>query len=339
MEYIREKILIVDDEFLIRKLLCQKLTKVGYDCAEADSVNNALKKIETDPIGLVISDIRMPEKSGIELLGIVKENYPDTPVIMATGVAEMDMAIDCLKHGADDYITKPFDLERVRESVQKSLEKRESRLINKLFHEQLEETIKQQSEQIKKLSLGAIESLVIALEAKDKYTAGHSKRVGEIALTMAREIGLSKEDLENLRWGSLLHDVGKIAVDQVVQNKPGRLTAEEHEHIMIHSQVGAEIVRPVVNPMVVEIVEHHHDRYDGEDSHQAISGKDIPLGARILAVADTFDAMTSDRPYRRALPIAQSLAEIQKCGGSQFDPEIVNVFLKLYTPESVMPEA
>ena len=256
---------------------------------------------------------------------------------MATGVAEIGVAVECVKHGADDYISKPFDLEQVKESVQKSLEKRKLELEIRGYQIDLEQAVERQTEEIRKLSLGAIEALVIALEAKDKYTAGHSRRVSEIALAVGKEIGLSDEDMENLRWGSLLHDVGKIAVDQMIQNKPGRLTTAEHEHIMIHARVGAGIVKPVVNSIVVEIVEHHHDRYDGKGSHQSFSGKDIPLGARILAVADTFDAMTSDRPYRRALPIVKSLAEIQRCSGSQFDPEVVNVFLKLYAPESVLP--
>jgi putative two-component system response regulator len=339
MEYLKGKILIVDDEILIRKLLRQKLTKEGYDCDEADGVSSALKKIETGLIDLVITDIRMPERSGIELLSIVKENFPNTSVIMATGVPEMGIAIECMKHGADDYISKPFDPELVKESVQKSLEKRKVELEIRGYQIDLEHEIERQTDEIRKLSLGAIEALVIALEAKDKYTAGHSRRVSEIALAIAKEIGLPSKDRENLRWGSLLHDVGKIAVDQMIQNKPGRLTTAEHEHIMIHSQVGAGIIKPVVNPMVVEIVEHHHDRYDGKGSHQLLSGKDIPFGALILAVADTFDAMTSDRPYRRALPIATSLAEIQRCSGSQFDPEVVKVFVKLYAPESLFAKS
>jgi putative nucleotidyltransferase with HDIG domain len=152
--------------------------------------------------------------------------------------------------------------------------------------------------------------------------------VHEIAMAIGIELNLSGEDLENLRWGSLLHDVGKIAVDQCVQNKPGRLTPAEYEHIMIHAQIGAGIVKPVVNERVVVIVEHHHDHFDGTGLHQVIAGKEIPLGSRILAVADAFDAMTSERPYRQAISFEAARREIQRCSGAQFDPEVAEAFLK-----------
>jgi putative two-component system response regulator len=339
MEAVKEKILIVDDEVLIRKLLCQKLTKEGYDCVEADSADRALKKIENGSIDLVISDIRMPEKSGIELLTSVKETYPDLAVVMATGVSEMGVAIECLKNGADDYICKPFDLDRVKTSVQRSLEKRKLQLMAKGYQEYLKQRVELQTEEIKKLSLGAIESLVIALEAKDRYTAGHSRRVSDITVAIAREMKLPDAEIEDIRWGSLLHDVGKIAVSHMVQNKPGDLTPEEYDQIMVHPQVGSEIIKPVVNHNIVEMVQHHHDHYGGTGLHQMVSGKDIPLGARILAVADSFDAMTSDRPYRRALPVKDSLAEIERCSGSQFDPQIVQVFLKIYGMGNIPTQA
>jgi putative nucleotidyltransferase with HDIG domain len=179
-----------------------------------------------------------------------------------------------------------------------------------------------------------IEALVSALEAKEKYTAGHSRRVTEIALAIGRELNLSEEDQDNLRWGSLLHDVGKIAVDHFVQNKPGKLTPAEYEHIMIHAHVGAGIVKPVVNEKVVAIVEHHHDHYDGTGLHQIVAREDIPLGARILAVADAYDAMTSDRPYRLGMPTEEARKEIKRCIGTQFDPVVANAFLKTDTSYS-----
>jgi len=333
MESTVEKVLIIDDEMLIRKILHQKLSREGYECEEADSADNALRKLETKLCDLVISDIRMPGKSGIELLTEVKSKYPDTAVIMATAVNETEIAIQCLKQGADDYICKPFDLEQMKNSVKRALGKRKLQLTIKEYQSHLEKTIEKQMQEIKKLSLGAIEALVIALEAKDKYTAGHSRRVTDISVATGKEMGLSGERLEDLRWGSLLHDVGKIAVNQLVQNKPGNLTQEEYEHIMIHAHVGAEIVKPVVRDEVVQIVRHHHDHYDGKGLNQVLIGEDIPFGARILAVADAFDAMTSDRPYRKALPLKTSLAEIRRCKGTQFDPKVVAAFSKLYTRE------
>jgi putative two-component system response regulator len=333
-----KKILIVDDESAIRRLLRQKLTRLGYHCEEACSSEEALDKLKTYPADLIMLDMKMPGKSGIDLLLELKVSYPSTSVIMATAVAEANLAIQCMRLGADDYITKPFNLEEVVLNVGKTLEKRLLEQQIKEYQEHLQQKVEQQTIEIRSLFLGSIETLVFALEAKDKYTAGHSRRVNEIALDIGRAVNLSEEDLENLRWGSLLHDVGKIAVDQIIQNKPGKLTPAEYEHIMIHAQVGAGIVKPVVNDKVVEIVEHHHDHFDGSGLHQIVSGEDIPLGARILAVADAYDAMTSDRPYRPAITVEEARQEIERCSGTQFDPAVASAFLKpgasCYTSEN-----
>jgi putative two-component system response regulator len=324
----REALLIVDDEDVIRKVLQLKLSKEGYVCEEASNAEEALRVLETIPIALVVLDIKMPGKSGTELLPEIKLGYPDTGVIMATAVNDVEIATRCLKEGADDYVCKPFNLEEVSLAVQRALEKRCLQLELREYQQFLEEKIEEQMIGTRKLFLGAMDALVSALEAKDKYTGGHSRRVTEIALAIGEELGLSRQEMEDLRWGSLLHDVGKIAVHEVIQNKPGSLTPEEYEHIMTHSQIGARIVRPVVNGKITEIVEHHHDHYDGSGLHQVVAGRDIPLGARVIAVADAFDAMSSDRPYRAAMSIAQGVEEIRRCAGTQFDPDIVAVFLK-----------
>jgi len=329
----RETLLIVDDEVAIRKLLRRKLSGEVYRCEEADTAVQALNMLANSPIALVILDIKMPGKSGIELLPEIKSGYPDTAVIMATAINDINVAVECLKQGADDYICKPFNLEEVSLAVQRSLEKRRLQLEVRDYQQFLEERVEEQTGEIKKLFLGAIEALVSALEAKDKYTGGHSRRVTEIALALGNELGLSVKDMEDLRWGSLLHDIGKIAIHQVIQNKPDKLTSEEYEHIMTHASVGAHIVKPVVNGKISEMIEHHHDHYNGSGLHQVIAGSDIPLGARIIAVADAFDAMTSDRPYRSAMSITEAIDEIKRCTGTQFDPDIVTAFLK--TAETV----
>jgi putative nucleotidyltransferase with HDIG domain len=326
-----ERILIVDDEVSIRRLLVRRLSRQGYHCEEADSAVEALEKMRADSAELIMLDMKMPGKSGIDLLPELKASYPATAVIMATAVAETSLAIQCMKQGADDYINKPFNLDEVALSVDKTLEKRRLELQIKEYQEHLQQKVDEQTVEIRRLFLGAIEALVFALEAKDKYTAGHSRRVTEVALAIGRELSLSEDDMEDLRWGSLLHDVGKIAVDQFIQNKPGRLTPAEYEHIMIHAQVGAGIVKPVVNDRVVAMVEHHHDHYNGTGLHQVVAGEDIPLGARILAVADAFDAMTSARPYRPAMPVEEARQEIRRCIGTQFDPVVASAFLRVDT--------
>ena len=329
------RVLIVDDEPMIRRLLNLKLSRQGYHCEEASTSYQALEKLKTYPADLIMLDMKMPGKSGMELLSEIKPNYPNTAVIMATAVAEANLAIQCMRLGADDYITKPFNLDEVKLIVEKTLEKRMLEQQIKGYQQQLRQKVDEQTIEIRKLFLGSIEALVFALEAKDRYTAGHSRRVTEIALTIGRELNLSEEDLENLRWGSLLHDVGKIAVDHFIQIKPGKLTPAEYEHIMIHAHVGAGIVKPVVNEKVVAIVEHHHDFYNGTGLHQVVSKEDIPLGARILALADAYDAMTSDRPYRLAISEEAARQEINRCVSTQFDPIVADAFLKTKTTCSV----
>lgn len=330
----QEKILIVDDEVSIRKLLARKLSKEGYQCEDADSAEQVLDKLKSNTTDLVILDIKMPGKSGIELLPEIKANHPRTAVIMATAVTDIGIAIQCMKQGSDDYVCKPFNLEEVLASVIRTLEKRGLQLKIEEYQRHLEEKIDYQTKKIRKIFLGAIEALVSALEAKDKYTAGHSRRTADIAVALGKELGLSKDDIEDLRWAGLLHDVGKIAVDQLIQNKLGKLTHEEYEHIMIHASVGAGIVKPVVNREVVEIIKHHHDHYDGTGLHQVIAGKDIPLGARILAVADAFDAITSERPYRPAMSKEFACTEIEQCKSKQFDPKVVSAFSNIMNLES-----
>lgn len=323
-----ETLLVVDDEDAVRRVLYLKLSREGYKCEEANSAEQTLRALEAVPVALVLLDIKMPGKSGIELLPEVKEAYPDTAVIMATAVDDIDVAVQCLKLGADDYICKPFNLDELSLAVQRALEKRRLQLELRQYQQFLEDKVEEQKIEMKRLFLGAIEALVSALEAKDKYTAGHSRRVTEIAVAVGKELGLPEQEMEDLRWGSLLHDVGKIAIRQVVQNKLDSLTPEEYEHIMTHPKIGSRIVQPVVNGKISEMIEHHHDHYDGTGLHQVVAGDAIPLGARVIAVADAFDAMTSDRPYREAMSIAEAIKEIKHCADRQFDPAVVAAFLK-----------
>ncbi|MFZ2037001.1 MAG: HD domain-containing phosphohydrolase [Dehalococcoidales bacterium] len=323
-----QRILLVDDEPMIRQLLRAKFSQQGYQCEEAGNAAEALDKMKICPFDLIMLDMKMPGKSGMELLPQLKTNYPNTAVIMATAVAETNLAIQCMRLGADDYITKPFNLDEVVLSIEKILEKLMLEQKIKEYQEHLRQKVEEQTVTIRALFLGAIEALVFALESKDKYTAGHSRRVTEIALAIGRTMNLSEKELEDLRWGSLLHDVGKIAVDHSIQNKPGKLSPSEYEHIMVHAHIGSGIVKHVVNENVAAIVEHHHDHYNGEGFHQEVCGEKIPLGARILTIADTFDAMTSDRPYRSSMPVETAMEEIKGCTGTQFDPIVTAAFLK-----------
>ncbi len=328
----KSSVLIVDDEALVRRTIRKSLTGEGYTCYEADNAESALETLNQSPTEVVLLDIRMPGKTGKQLLPEISSTFPETAVIMATADIEPNTIINCLKNGASDYITKPFTAEQIIEAIRTVLEKKKLEIDLKKHQSIMEGKMEEQTAELQKVFSGAIESLVIALEAKDQYTAGHSRRVTELAIRIGEAAGLSEAELEDLRWASLLHDIGKIGIDPNVLNKPDHLTEDEYQYILNHANVGGGIVQPLVNSNILEIIQHHHDRYDGGTPNQTISGDDIPLGARILALADTYDAMTSDRPYRNALPAKKAFEEVKRNSGTQFDPRLVQAFLKIEIP-------
>ncbi len=323
-----ERILIVDDEEIIRWTLTRKLSKEGYLCQEAENAGEALRTMKRNPSELVILDINMPDRLGTELLPEIRASFPETAVIMASSVTDANVIVQCIWDGAHDYICKPFKLDDVLVSVTMALEKRKLETQIRGYEQGLKKAGEETGD-IRKLFLSAVRSLISALEANDRNTAGHSQRVTNIALDIGSEVGLSGGALDDVHWAALLHDVGKIAVDRRILNKPGKLTPEEYRHIMTHAVIGPSIVKPLVNEQVVATISHHHDHYDGTGLDQSVAGEDIPLGARILAVADSFDAMISDRPYRAAMSKEEALKEIIRCRGTQFDPAIADVFIKM----------
>jgi response regulator RpfG family c-di-GMP phosphodiesterase len=322
-------ILIVDDEEPIRRPLKRMLTKKGYTCLEADCASMAMQQLDTYIVDLAILDIMMPQKSGRELLPEIKIQHPNTAVIMATAMIEPEIIIECMREGAQDYIMKPFEMDKVVRSMEIVLNKRDLAMTIKRFQDSLQGKVDEQAVEIRRLFLGSIESLICALETKDKYTAGHSRRVSQFTLLIARYLGIQEDELEDMHYGALLHDVGKIAIDPDIQNKPGKLTAEEYEHIMTHAQIGPSIVKPIANKNIIDIIRYHHTRYDGRGKDQTMAGSQIPLGVRIVTIADSFDAMTSERPYRSAMTLDQALREVIKCAGTQFDEAIVEEFIKI----------
>jgi len=321
--------LVVDDEESIRRLLRQKLSSEGYQCREAGSAGQVLDKLQSNTIELVVLDIKMPGKSGVELLPEIRASYPDTAVIMATAITDTNIAIQCMKQGAYDYITKPFNLDEVVLSVDRALEKRRLELENRDYQQHLEQKVEAQARKIRASFLSAITALTYALEAKDIYTSGHSQRVAETSVAIAEELGLSRHSIERLRQAGLIHDIGKIGVRESVLNKPGGLTDEEFQYVKYHCEMGEHILTPIVEgEEILKVVRHHHERYDGGGYPDGLKGESIPLGAKILAVADTYDAMTSKRPYREAMSAETACAEIKHCKGTQFDSGVVDAFLK-----------
>jgi putative nucleotidyltransferase with HDIG domain len=326
----QEKILAVDDEPVIRKLLCAKLSTEGYVCLMAGDADQALKEIASSRPDLVILDINMPGKSGTALLAEIMATFPDTAVIMATAISDSHTAIHCMKEGAYDYLIKPFDLDDVVLSVDRALEKKRLEHENKDYQQHLEDKVEKQSIKIRASFINSVTSLAYALEAKDKYTSGHSQRVTDMAVAIARKLDLPKENIEKIKLAGLLHDIGKIGVREAILNKAGTLTDEEFQHVKRHCEKGDRILSPIVEDEdISRMVRHHHEHWDGKGYPDGLSGQQIPQGARVLSVADAYDAMTSERPYRKAMNRDEARAEITRFAGSQFDPGIVNAFLEI----------
>lgn len=323
-------ILLVDDEMIVRRLLHQKLANEGYECLEASSADEALGFIrENTAIALVISDMKMPGKTGVELLAEIKAHYSDIGVIMATAVTETATAIECMKQGAYDYLTKPFKLDEVVFSVWRALEKRRLQLENREYRRSLEDKVEIQAEKIRSSFFNSITSLAYALDAKDGYTAGHSQRVSEMAVGIAVEMGLSPTLVEQIRLAGMVHDIGKIGIEGNVLHKPGILSPEERQEMEKHPAIGERILKPVVEDVeILAMVRNHHERWDGVGYPDKLAGESIPLGARIMALADTFDAMTSERPYRAAKSIDYAMDEIRRCSGTQFDLAVSEAFFQ-----------
>jgi putative two-component system response regulator len=317
--------LIVDDEPRLRQVLMHLMRASGFKCRDAGNGEEALERLAEAPVDLVMSDLRMPKMDGTELLRRVRAEYPDTAVMMITAVSDVEVAVSCLSNGAMDYLTKPFHLDEVRARVAQVLEKRKLLLENREYQEHLEEEVQRQARRLEELFLASVQSLADALEVKDPYTRGHSIRVSHYSVAIARRLGLNGGLLKQIELGGHVHDIGKIGVREAVLNKPGPLTHAEYEHIMTHPVVGWRILAPLLGeaPAALNVVRWHHERYDGSGVPDGLTGEGIPLEARIAAVADSLDAMTSGRPYRPGRTLEAALDELERCSGSQFDPAVV----------------
>jgi putative nucleotidyltransferase with HDIG domain len=345
------ELLIVDDEPIIRDILTRKLRDSGYSPIPAENAFEALNTMREHPCPLVLSDIMMPGMDGIALLKALRRTYPDTAVVMITAVSNVSIAIEALREGAYDYLIKPFNLEEVVLSVRNALEKRRLILENRLYQEHLGEIVKAQTEEIRQLLTteqericelnkaieeidvthsATLDALSTALDYRDNETEGHSQRVVRYSLEIGSVLGLERHDLEVLGRGTLLHDIGKIGVPDAVLWKPGKLTDEEWIEMRNHVEYGYRMLKhiPFLRDAAL-IMLHHHERYDGAGYPQGLKDQDIVIGARIFAVADTYDAMTIDRPYRKALTDQDAREEIARCSGSQFDPAVSEAFFNI----------
>jgi len=333
-------VLILDDEVVVCALLSERLTMEGYRCRTSHDASDALSVLAHETFDLVISDIRMPGMSGLEFLEQAREKYPRSAYLMVTGEDDVRVGIQAMKQGAADYLVKPIQLDALVASVERALAIKRMELELESYRRNLEEKVEARTKQLeaamRRIELTydeTLEALGAALDLRDTETAGHSQRVSRYCLEMASAMGRPRDELKQILRGSYLHDIGKIGIPDAILLKEGKLTAEETAVMQTHVRIGYDLVsRIAFLAPAAAIVLTHQERWDGTGYPQGLVGDEIPLGARIFAIADTLDAMTSDRPYRKALPFATAREEIVRFSGKQFDPEVVRVFLAIDEP-------
>ncbi len=333
-----ERILVVDDEETIREIVCSMLTSCNYQCRQAASGLEALALLESgEEFELMLSDLMMAGLDGNGLLEKTKEKFPDMPVVMVTAVHDISVALAAIRNGAYDYLLKPFEREQLLATVRRALENRRLKLENRTYQTNLETLVTARTEQLRKAMTSlersydiTLEALGDALDLKDAETEGHSRRVTAYTIAIARHMGLNADQIRVIARGAFLHDIGKMAIPDAILRKPGKLDPDEVAIMREHCYRGFQLLKRI--PFLgeaSEIVYSHQERYDGTGYPRGLKGEEIPLGSRIFSVADTLDAITSDRPYRPAQSVKAAKEEIQRWSGRQFDPEVVKAFLSM----------
>jgi putative nucleotidyltransferase with HDIG domain len=334
----QERILIVDDEEPVRSVTAALLERSGYAATTTESAEDALLRLQQDPdYDLVLSDIMMPGTDGLTLLDHLCTDYPGMPVVMFSAVNDIHVVTNAFRRGAIDYLLKPFEHAELESIVMRAVEHGRLRKQNTIYRQNLESIVSTRTGRLRSTMQDLERSYDITLEAmgdaldlRDEETEGHSRRVTAYTIALAQAMGLDSDELRIIARGAFLHDIGKIATPDSILLKPGRLTDDEMTIMKEHCERGYGMVSKI--PFLrdaAEIVHAHQERFDGTGYPRGLRGEEIPLGARIFAIADSLDAMTSDRPYRKGTTFAAATAEIVRCSGKQFDPAIVEVFLSM----------
>ena len=324
-------ILIVDDEEQMRRLLNQTLSKHGYTCTLAANGMEARKCLDEQTFDLALCDVNMPGESGIDLARHIGAEYGDTAVIMVTAVDDSKTADAAIESGTYGYVLKPFNTNELIINIRNVLRRRKLEIANRMYRQDLEQMVEERTAKLKRALEGIIQAMTRTVEARDPYTAGHQRRVANLAAAIATEMNLTKDRIEGIRMAGMIHDLGKISVPAEILSKPGRLTEIEFALIKTHSMAGYNIIADIEFPWpIAQMVLQHHEKMNGTGYPQGLSGEDILLEARILCVADVVEAMVSHRPYRPALGTDVALDEISSNRGVLYDPRVADACLKMF---------
>ena len=327
----KTQILVVDDEVYIQEILKSTLDDAGFECVAVGNAESALTVLASRDFDIALLDIRMAGKPGTDLLQDIKKAYPEIVVLMITAIDNASTVIESMRLGAYDYMVKPFNLDQVLISVRRAQDKRRLESANRDYQKYLQRIAEESSAETRRLFYSMTQVFVHLLDLKIPFNEGHSQRVAEKSRYVARELRMTDEGVRKVYLAALLHDVGTILVEDMLLNKVGALTAAEVRHIREKSSLADEVLRPILDDEeVLEFIRHKRERYDGTGHPDGLKGELIPLGARVIAVVEAFDAMTSGRPYRLPRSPEEALEELQRCTPNQFDPQVVAVFVDLY---------
>jgi putative nucleotidyltransferase with HDIG domain len=329
-EALLPSVTVVDDEPYIQDILSRAARSWHYRCQTADCAEEALELLERQLTPVVVTDLRMPGRGGVWLVRQIRQRWPEVGIVVLTAVQDVETAKQCLEAGAQHFFLKPIKLEEFHHVLETASRAYQEQHENKRHRSELEEAVRRQTHRVRKTFLSAIESLIRTIEERDRYTAGHSVRVRHYALALARAVGLPVRLCKQVSLAAKLHDIGKVAVPEAILQKPAALTSEEEAIIRLHPETGERILSPIIrNRAVLSAIRNHHERIDGKGYPDGLQGDAVPLLARMIAIPDVFDALTSSRAYRQALPLHEALEIMRQGAGTHFDAELVRAFLSI----------